>query len=242
MKKIAFLTIIFFYSVLTYSQETSVINIGFGIPFFFQSNFDKNSGGTHSINSIPINIFVEKPQLIKFHEIKSFAITPGVAYFLFNESATGGGLGGGSSKTYKHQAISLYTKFLYESNLKADKPFNWYGGILTGVYLYSKTTGEEYWWRMQQSQNVSGSQEIDRNGKPFFNSFYMGFLAGFKTFANSNSFLRPAFELSFSPNYATIYDSHLSMDEQKVAKSMAMLTIILGLGKKKLPELTGSFL
>jgi hypothetical protein len=67
----------------------------------------------------------------------------------------------------------------------------------------------------------------------------MGFLAGFKTFANSNSFLRPAFELSFFPNYATIYDSHLSMDEQKVAKSMAMLTIILGLGKKKATRING---
>jgi hypothetical protein len=223
------------YSFLVFSQEVPSINVGVGFPSFFQTNFDEDWGSYHSIDPGRIHAFTEIQQLIKFKNNPAFSVTPGIGYFLFNESESGGGLGGGTSTDLKHSALSMYAKLNYSITKNNEKPFRWYGGVLLGFYLYSKTTGERNWWRMEQLGGRWGSSEIDKSGKAFFNSFYNGIYAGFKIKAGKSDRFQPAFEFSFLPGYANITDRYLS-DENKdesLTKSMIMGSVIFGFGTKK---------
>ncbi len=229
MKRTVLLFAFIFAFTFSKSQNHSIFNIGVGMPFFFQSNFNETSGGSHSISSKRINAFIEKSGLFSFTETKNLYITPGAGYFLFNENGSGGGLGGGYSESLKHQAFSIYGKFLYEPGFNSDNNFNLYLGFLTGVYLYTETTGERSWWIMQQLQNRSGTSEVNESGESFFNSIYMGFLIGFNPLGKkSSSFINPLIEFSFFPNYAIIYDDNISEDEQKLSKNMAMISVAFG--------------
>ncbi len=233
MKRIIIVLLFVSTFTISKSQNHSAISLGGGYPFFFQSNFNKESGGTHSISNKKINAFIEKPGLFKLNS-ESLYITPGVGYFLFNENGSGGGLGGGNSKTLKHQAVSLYGKFIYEWNFKSVKSTNLYLGFVSGLYLYSNTTGTKSWWQMYQNNNRSGTTEVDRSGNHFFNSAYMGFIFGIKPLGNnSSSLFVPTVELSFMPNYAVIYDDHIVEDEQKLTKSMLMLSLSIGFNPKR---------
>ncbi|KAF0237929.1 MAG: hypothetical protein FD181_1514 [Prolixibacteraceae bacterium] len=235
MKQITILVLFSFYSLVVSSQKTSSINIGFGYPGFFQANFDKNSGGSHTINSGRIHVFTEIRQLIRFKNNPAFLVTPGIGYFLFNESESSGALGGGSSTILKHYAVSLYAKLNYSITKDNEKPFCWYAGVLGGFYVFSKTKGEMYWWMYQQGGSRSGIEEIDKSGKSFYNNFYNGIYAGFKIKTGKNDFFRPAFEFSFFPGYANITDKFLSdtNKDEPIAKSMGMISLTLGFGKKK---------
>jgi hypothetical protein len=235
MKKSALLTLIIFSSVFTFSQETSIINLGIGYPIFFQKNFISGSGAgnTHSMDSKRINLMLEIPDLLKFKNNPNFFVTPGVSYNQLNESKMNEALGGSSIRNYKHQAYSLYAKLIYEINTKSDMPFNWYGGVLTGAYIYTKTIGTEYGSSWTGDGYVSGSSEIDMSGKSFYDSFYMGFLIGFKTLTKSGSFVKPSFEFSFLPGFVNISSAGYHSESEDYSKSMALFSVILGFGHKK---------
>lgn len=239
MKKIVILTLIVFSSVLTFSQETSIVSVGVGYPVFFQNNFDDYSGGTHTMESKRINLTLEIPQLLKFKNNPNFFVTPGGSYIQLNENKFNEALGGSSIQNYKHQAISLYAKLLYEINIKTDKPFNWYGGVLAGAYIYTKTTGNIYGSRWTENGYVSGSSEVDMSGKSFYDSFYFGFFIGFKTLTKSNSFLKPSFEFSFLPGFVNVSRAGYNSGSEDYSKSMAMITVYLGMGKKKATRING---
>jgi hypothetical protein len=107
--------------------------------------------------------------------------------------------------------------------------------VLSGFYFFSKTTGEMNWWMSMQGGGRSGSEEIDKNCKAFYNNFYNGIYAGFKIKTGKNSFFQPAFEFSFLLYYVNITNIYLS-DENKnepLAKSAIMGSVILGFGTKK---------
>lgn len=235
MKHFTILALFTIFSLFAYSQEKPSINVGIGYPSFFQTNFDESSGGYHSINSGRIHVFTEIQQLIRFKNNPAFSVTPGIGYFLFNESESGGGLGGGSSTTLKHNAFSLYAKLNYSITKNNEKPFCWYAGVLTGFYFYSKTTGERNWWMYQQGGGRSGTEEIDKSGKAFYNTFYNGIYAGFKIKTGINNRIQPAFEFSFLPSYANITYIYLSEENKNepLAKSVIMGSVILGFGTKK---------
>lgn len=235
MKIIAFLTLIIFSSLHVFSQEHSIIDIGVGYPIFFQRNFDKNSGGTHYIGHERINTFAELPELIRFRNNPDFSVFPGAGYSLFNEFESGGGLGGGNDRTLKHQAFSLYLKFNYSITENSARPFRWYAGLLSGVYVFSKTNGNVGWFRLEQNGYKGGNYSFDHNGKFFFNNFYNGLYAGFKINTGTCNWIQPGFELSFYPGYASITDKFLAFEDQhkSTTKSMMMLSVILGIGAKK---------
>jgi hypothetical protein len=173
--------------------------------------------------------------LVKFKNNPAFSLAPGIGYFLFNESESGGGLGGGNSSTVKHEALSLYAKLNYSITQNNEKVFCWYAGVLTGFYFYSKTNGERSWWMMQENGGQSGSQEINKSGKPFYNNFYNGIYAGFKIKTVKNYRFHPAFEFSYLPGYANITDRYLSNEDkdESLAKSMIMGSVIFGFSTKK---------
>ncbi len=232
--KCTILFILFIFgSATVFSQEKPTFTIGGGFPFFFTQNFDANSGGSHSMTYKRGSLFVEKPGLIEFSATPSISVTPGFAFFVFNENENGGGNGGGSSLELKHQAIGVYSKIIYENeHLKEDKD-KWYFGLTAGYYLYSKTTGEDSWWLLQSHYSY-GSETIDTSGKKFFNSFYFGVLGGLRLPVKAASpTVKPVIEFSFYPRYANIPDSYISEDEQKTGKSMMMLSLLFEINTKK---------
>lgn len=234
MKQSILFVFLIFATIISKAQEHSLINFGAGWPVFFNnSTSSEGSGSNYSIGSNSLNVFIEKSGLFNISKSKDLYITPGVNYCLFHESGAGGGLGGGSSTKLKHQAVSLYAKFLIEIDFKSTKSPHLYVGFMPGVYLFSNTTGERFWWNSFNGPNRNGIQPIDRNGKHFFNSSYMGFLFGFKAMGNRSCFIQPHIEFSFFPNYAIFYNPHISTDEQNLSRSMAMITIAIGLNPKK---------
>lgn len=220
------------FSTECFSQEIPAFAIGSGLPFFININSGKNQSDTHNIESARIHIFIEKGEMIHFPGNPEFSITPGAGYFLFNESKISGGLGAGGSRYYKHQALSFYTKWLYDPGSNPEKVFDFYGGVVSGFYFLSKTTGTEYWYNSFQPYGNS-TIEINRSGKNFFHSLYMGFVFGFKPIVKPGSFVKPRIEFSFLPGYAAISNPSQSSGEQKVAKSMTMFSVIIGFGHKK---------
>jgi len=70
----------------------------------------------------------------------------------------------------------------------------------------------------------SGSKTYNESGKAFFHSVYFGLTAGAKFRTKEISKIQPAFEFSFFPLFVTVHDEK---------RSMAMLTVVLGLGQKK---------
>lgn len=234
MKHTTLLLLLVFTFTISKSQNHSLLNIGGGYPVFFQSNFNEESGGYHEIGDKRLNVFIEKPGLFRFKEAEGLYITPGISYFFFEEYGSGGGLGGGNSKSLEHQAVSFFGKFIYERKFNAKKSTSIYMGFLSGVYLYSKTTGERSWWRSYEKPPRSGTVEVDESGKHFFNSVYMGVLFGFKPLGNnSSSVIVPVVEVSFFPNYAIIYDDHICESEQKLSKSMIMISLAVGFNTKR---------
>lgn len=231
MKHFYLIILFIFLPVLIFAQETPIINIGAGMPIFFNRNFDAHSGGTHYMSFKRGNLFVEYPGLFHFTKNRIFNVTPGITYFTFNEYESGGGNGGGGSKKYKHQAVGPYVKLIFENPSNSQKN-NWYLGFVAGSYLYSRTTGNESWWALQQEGQVSGSKNVEGSGKSFFNSFYYGYFAGFRPFLKLTPILEPALEFYFLPNYANIKDSYLPPEEQKPGKSMAIVSLVLGFGSK----------
>ncbi|NCB09050.1 MAG: hypothetical protein EOM73_12910 [Bacteroidia bacterium] len=205
------------------AQEMPVINIGAGLPVLLRLT-SGNDGSTHTLNGFPLNLSVEKPFKISAFKNAKLSVSPGIGYFNFHEYYESGGLGGKTTKNYRHRAVSVQSKFLVET-FSFEKTQIQLGAI-AGVYLASKTQGKESWWLMQQYPDVtSGEREVSRSGKAFFHPAYYGLLSRFsnKT-GDRNSRLTPVFELSFYPGFAT-------PGNQKV--NMGMFSVVLGFNSKK---------
>lgn len=223
MKKIAFITLIIISSVLAFSQKSSIINIGVGFPIFFKSDFEE-SGMIHQLTGKRVHLFAEMP--VDIGTQRKFSVHPGVGYFLFNEieQSDPSALGGYSNKELQHNAISIYSRMFYHLEGKNISFKQYYFGGTFGAYLWSKTTGESSWWVYTSPKPISGSAIYNESGKAFFHSAYLGLTAGAKFKTKENSKIQPAVEFSFYPLFVTVNDEK---------RSMAMLTVVLGIGQKK---------
>lgn len=223
MKKIAFLTLIIFSSVLSFSQNSSIINIGVGFPIFFKSDFEE-SGMIHQLTGKRVHLFAEMP--VNIGTQRKFSVHPGVGYFLFNEieQSDPSALGGYSNIELQHNAISIYSRMFYHFEGKNISFKQYYFGGTFGAYLWSKTTGQSSWWLYTSPKPISGSAIYNESGKAFFHSVYLGLTSGAKLKTKENSKIQPAVEFSFYPLFVTVNDEK---------RSMAMLTAVLGIGQKK---------
>jgi hypothetical protein len=230
-----FLSIFLFilFAINGVSQEKPIFNFGVGIPFLYEKGNYSYSGGEIYFGSDRINLFVETPALIGFKRNPDFYISPGFSFLSLSESESGGALGGSGGKNYKRSALSIYTKFLYEPEIKFIKQNVWNFGLITGYYLYTKAKGTYNWGYMGGQQWYYGSEEIDSDSKPFFKSFYFGFNTCFQLNFEKAKFLKPAIEFSFYPEYANIFDSYSGDSGKDISHNMFMGSIILGLGSKK---------
>ena len=234
MMKSVFLLLILFIPLAVFTREEKAINIGNGMPFFLRTTTGY-SDAAHTFSFPSINLFIEKPNLVKLTKDKTLSVTPGLSFFQFNEyEGEGSALGGGSHTNLRRSSISTYAKILYRRSYDRDKTLKWYFGVISGVHLYTKSKGERHWWQMQYPGVNSGTVIINENAKPFFSPVYMGFIAGFplKVF-NDDFFLKPVLEFSFLPNFSTIYDLNVSYSHPTGTTSMGNISIIVGIGNKK---------
>jgi len=181
-------------------------------------------GAIHELTRKRIHLFAEIP--FDIGSERKFSLHPGVGYFLFNEleESSPWALGGHSEKELQHNAISIYSRMFYNLKSKNESFQQYYFGGTFGAYLWTKTTGESSWWIMGNPKPLSGSKTYNESGKAFFHSVYVGLTSGIKIKSKEPSQFQPALEFSFFPLFVTV-------DDKK--RSMAMLTVVLGLGQKK---------
>lgn len=224
MKKI--LLIILLLSVIhSFSQEKTIINLGAGLPIFFQHNFRAPQYGPYYMSLNRIHLIAEKP--FSLGEDRKFSINPGIVYFVFNESAESGGLGAHSYKNANHKAIGFSGRFFYQFRIKQKSRNIYYCGLTGGKYIYSKSNGNSSWYRLEESKYIGGNSVIDNNGKAFFHSFYYGFTSGFTGLTKENARFAPAFEFSYYPEFMTLNDKKWPM---------ALFSVILKINSKETDE------
>lgn len=223
-KTITLFSFLFYFSMSSFSQENTIINIGAGLPIFFGQNFIDPSYGSLFINEKRMHLFIEKP--IALGSARKLSLNPGIGYFVFNESAESGGLGQHSYRNVNHKSYCLSSRFFYHFKIHPEKNNGYYCGITGGKYIHSKSTGDASWYRLEESKYLGGNIVIDNNGKTFFHSFYYGFTGGFTGLTKENSRFAPAFEFSFYPDFFTLNDKKWPM---------GMISVILKT-KKKLPK------
>ncbi len=206
--------------------------MGAGLPFFISKINYSDSDGEIFLGENKLNFFVEIPEIFTFKKNPDFMISSGLSYIYFNETQSGGGLGGGSYAKHHRSALSLYMKFQYKSEISFIERNNWNFGIVTGKYLFTHDMGEREWWSLAKDRHYYGSEEINTNSKSFFGSFYFGFTTSFQFNFERIKFSKPAIEFSFYPDYANIFD-HYSGDNRYVSHNMLMTSVIFGFGTKK---------
>lgn len=224
MKIIVLFSLLMLFSINSLSQENTIINVGVGMPVFFRHNFRAPEYGPYTLKYNRIHLFIEKP--VSLGAAKKISLNPGIAYFVFNESAESGGLGQHSYREVKHKAYSISTRLFYHFRINPEKSNRCYSGITAGKYIWSESTGASSWYRLEESHYIGGNKVIDDSGKAFFHSFYYGFTGGFTGLTKENSRFAPAFEISFYPDFFTLNDKKWPM---------GMFSVILKT-KKKLPK------
>jgi len=222
MKSVRLLIFFLLFSTFAIAQEP-YLNIGVGLPMFFKMDFSER-GDIHQLTRNRIHLFAEIP--FQIGTAKKFSVFPGVGYFLFNETYESDptALGGHSQKELQHNGVSIYSRMFYHLQSKNESYQQYYIGGILGAYPWSKTTGESSWWMMTPPPHSSGGEIYNESGKAFFHSVYLGLTAGIKLKVKEFNKIQPAFEFSLYPLFVTV-------DDKK--RSMAMLTIVLGIGQKK---------
>lgn len=188
MKILLTLLITFSIPTLIFSQEKNIISWGVGIPVIINPNHSPSDVYSNS----GIEFLLEKQIVFLNVKSKHFSLTPGFDFIKFSEYYSTTGLGHWYEYDKYSKAVSIYSKLLMDFTLKSDQLLKFYGGAVSGVYLWSETKKIQY--QKVQSQN---------NGKSFFNAAYFGFLLGAAP-NFSNNFISPKLEFSFCPNFVTM--------------------------------------
>ncbi len=203
-------------SFQSFSQRTSDLKIGLGLPVFFG-----NESGAHKTSEVIAfpTFSVEKPIPIEFQRDEKISINPGVAFFYFKENDILSNALTLSSKELTHMSFNGYIKFLYQLPIQKRSEAFIYFGLVTGVHFYSRTTDK----KIIQSQNVDNpilEEDINVSGKAFFSTIYDGVVAGFQPNAKVTNKFVPSFELAFYPNFVS---------KQRGKASAVQLTVLLGI-------------
>lgn len=192
---------------LAFPQENSSWNIGVGMPVF-KGNYNESSY-EYSIGSLP-SIFVEKPLEINFLNIDNLIIGPGLAFLSLRESGNWGGMGGGGTRELTHKSLNSYLKITQRNLFNKKNHAQWYFGAITGIHLFTRTTGEKSSHSVFTPQANWTNSDFKDSAHNFFHSFYFGLVAGFEPKIQGNSILKPTFEFSFYPAFVTINENKVS--------------------------------
>jgi hypothetical protein len=119
---------------------------------------------------------------------------------------------------------------IYEIDRQPYVVTDYYFGLHAGYYINSKTTGSTSSWQLNpDSGKFTNSEDIDKSGKDFFHSNYIGIIAGIRPLRDAENFLQPNIELAFYPSFASLNSYYTNIAEKK---SMFQISVGIELGKK----------
>lgn len=200
MKYLFALIILSFVSFQCFSQRTSDLKFGIGLPYAFgniNGEQDVNIIKIHKITGFP-TLSVEKPIGFGIPKEKKYSINPGVSYFFFKEKEQIDRDRVDVDNNINHHSVNIYSKWLYQMKLKRRSEAYLYFGAVTGLHIFTKSIGT----RISSGQNTEEPVldiEVNDSGINFYNSFYYGGIVGFQPNAKVTQMLKPSFELKFYP-------------------------------------------
>jgi hypothetical protein len=204
MKYLFALIILSFVSFQCFSQRTSDLKFGIGLPYAFgNGNSDEivSVNTTHTITGFP-TLSVEKPIGFGLPREKKFSINPGLSYFFFKEKELIDRDRVDVNNNLNHHSVNIYSKWLYQMKLQRKSEAYLYFGAITALHIFTKTKGT----RISSGQNVEEPLleiEVNDSGVNFYDLFYYGAIVGFQPNAKITQMLKPSFELKFYPGLVT---------------------------------------
>ena len=198
MKNIAFLILLVALSFASKGQISPDLKTGVGYAYVLDQDNSK-SPNYHTLKGYP-TLSIEKPFPVEIRLKKRMSINPGVAYHFFNEEKYMEYEKATKDFNLNHHSLNTYVKVLYQAKLAGNtEAFMWGGGI-AGINLITKTKGTKTVYGL--NENIPEyTDNVNQNGKEFFDFFYYGALIGFQPNARKYNTLKPSFELAYFPNF-----------------------------------------
>lgn len=197
-------------------QKNENFKVGLALPIFTKSN--KNI----TISSSPV-LSVEKPFSFDLNSKNSIGINPGLAYFKFFENEQPQEFGSGISTELKHRSLNTFLKLFYNIHINKLTNSYIYLGPVAGLHIATSTKGlVEYYSDAKKIPSLS--KNINESGRSFFESTYFGYIIGFHPKSQSKYTVTPSFELSYFPNFVSIYNN---------PEHALQISIFLGFSPKK---------
>lgn len=199
-----FLPVLFLF--LTFSslgQQKTLFNVSIGASIFTDN---ENDDAYYKLIGFP-SLSIEKELYLRLSESLKLGIIPGINYTRFKEQyeSSSSAMGGHDEKELNHSTLNAFSKLGLSVTVSKSKNTTVDGGLLGGFHIITKTKGSRNGSYMIDGPAEYYQEEINNNGDDFFRSGYFGFYVGLKPHIDAESRIRPAFELSYLPNYAKTY-------------------------------------
>jgi hypothetical protein len=198
MKHIACLILLVALFTTARGQISPDLKTGIGYSYVLDQD-DSKSPNYHTIKGYP-TVSVEKPFPVQIRLKKRMSINPGVAYYFFKQERYQEYEKATKDFNLNHQSLNVYSKVLYQAKFAGKtEAFMWGGGI-AGINLITKTKGTKTVYGL--NENIPEyTDNVNQNGKEFFDFFYYGALIGFQPNARRYNTIKPSFELAYFPNF-----------------------------------------
>lgn len=198
-----FLFLLMFFAFNGFSQISPFLKTGIGYPYIL-FNDENIAPDFHTLKSFPM-LAVEKPIPVEIRLKKRLSINPGIAYYFYKEHELKGDKTEGRDFKLNQHTINGYVKLLYQAKFAFPSEGFVYAGGIGGMHLITKTTGTKTVYGLT-SEIPELTVEVNENGKPFFDMFYYGLVAGFQPNARKYNAVKVSFEVSWLPGFISYTD------------------------------------
>lgn len=203
-----FLFLLMFFGFNGFSQISPALKTGIGYPYVLY-NDENEAPNLHTMTSFPM-LSIEKPIPIEIRLKKSLSINPGVALYYYKEHEVKYDtikVNPNIKRDFKLNQLTLngYVKVLYQKKFAFPSEGFIYAGGIGGMHLITKTTGTKTVYGLT-SEIPELTVNVNENGKPFFDMFYYGLVAGFQPNARKYNTVKVSFEVSWLPGFISYTD------------------------------------
>ncbi len=198
MKYIAFFILLVALSFAGKGQISPDLKTGVGYMYVLDQDNSTNPN-YHTIKGYP-TVSLEKPFPIEIRLKKRMSINPGVAYNFFKEERYTEYEKATKDFNLNHQSLNAYVKVLYQAKLAGTTEAFWWAGGIAGINMITKTKGTKTVYGL--NENIPEyTDNVNQNGKEFFDFFYYGALIGFQPNARRYNTIKPSFEIAYFPSF-----------------------------------------
>ena len=198
MKHIACIILLVALSFAVKGQISPDLKTGVGYSYALDKD-DSQSPNYHTIKGYP-TVSIEKPFPVEIRLKKRMSINPGLAYNFFKEERYTEYEKATKDFNLNHHSINAYTKVLYQAKVAGKTEAFWWAGGIAGINLVTKTKGTKTVYGL--NENIPEyTDNVNQNGKEFFDFFYYGALIGFQPNARRYNTIKPSFELAYFPSF-----------------------------------------